>query len=189
MVCINIKKVYTSCHRVRLANTQFHCNIHLQILTTLLLQLPLLILRWNRVDLKAGFIRLRAEDTKTGEGRAIPLNNVLTDILKHCIRHLHHDYVFTHNNEQVKYSKLRYHFEKAVKKAGIEDFTIHDLRHTCITNWRRQGHDYFKIMKASGHRTMNVFKRYNTVDEEELKSLAVQREEENRNSEGKSAEK
>jgi len=94
----------------------------------------------------------------------IPLNNVLTDILKHCIRHLQHDCVFTHNNEQVKYSKLRYHFEKAVKKAGIEDFTIHDIRHTCITNWRKQGHDYFKIMKASGHRKMNVFKRYNTVD-------------------------
>ena len=101
-------------------------------------------------------------------------NKVLTGILKGCIRHLHHDYVFTHNNEPIKYSKLRYHFGRGVKKAGIEDFTVHDFRHTCITNWRKQGHDYFKIMKASGHKTMSVFKRYNTVDEEELKSLAAE---------------
>ena len=28
-------------------------------------------------------------------------------------------------------------------------------------------------MKATGHKTMAVFKRYNTVDDEELKSLAM----------------
>jgi integrase len=55
-----------------------------------------------------------------------------------------------------------------------KDFTPHDFRHTCITNWRRKGHDYFKIMKASGHKTLAVFKRYDTVDEDDLKSLAVQ---------------
>ncbi len=70
---------------------------------------------------------------------------------------------------------MRYHFGKAVEKAKIENFTIHDFRHICITNWRRQVPDYFKIMKVSGHKTMNVFKRYNTVDEEELKSLADNR--------------
>jgi hypothetical protein len=45
------------------------------------------------------------------------------------------------------------------------------LRHTCINNWRLQGHDFFRIMAASGHRTMEVFKRYNTVSEEELMKL------------------
>ena len=49
--------------------------------------------------------------------------------------------------------------------------TFHDLRHTCINNWRLQGHDFFRIMAASGHRTMEVFKRYNTVSEEELMKL------------------
>jgi integrase len=62
-------------------------------------------------------------------------------------------------------------FETARKKADIEDFTFHDLRHTAINNWRLQGHDYFRIIAASGHKTMHVFKRYNTVNKEELRAL------------------
>jgi len=49
------------------------------------------------------------------------------------------------------------------------------LRHTAISNWRRQGHDYFKIMAASGHKTMSVFKRYNTVSKDDLKTLVPSR--------------
>jgi integrase len=44
----------------------------------------------------------------------------------------------------------------ASKKAGIEDFNFHDLRHTAINNWRVQGLGYFKIIAASGHKTMSV---------------------------------
>jgi integrase len=148
----------------------------------------ILKLMWSRVDLNAGFIRLRPEDTKTKKSKTVPINKVLTDIVNRCIRHLHHDFIFTHNNGPIKYSKLRYHFKKVVEEAKIEDFTFHDFRHTCITNWRRQGHDYFKIMKASGHKTLAVFKRYNTVDEDELRSLVVQREGESQDSGGEIAE-
>jgi transcriptional regulator with GAF, ATPase, and Fis domain len=62
---------------------------------------------------------------------------------------------------------------KPSRKAGIEDFTFHDLRHTAINNWRLQGNDYFRIMAASGHKTMHVFKRYNTVSKEELRALVM----------------
>jgi integrase len=62
-------------------------------------------------------------------------------------------------------------FGTACKRTGIEDFTFHNLRHTAINNWRPQGHDYFRIMAASGHKTMSVFKRYHTVSREESKAL------------------
>jgi integrase len=62
-------------------------------------------------------------------------------------------------------------FATACKRAGIEDFTFHDLRHTAINNWRLQGHEYFRIMAASGHKTLSVFKRYHTVNKEELRAL------------------
>ncbi len=54
--------------------------------------------------------------------------------------------------------------------APVDDPIIQ--RHTAINNWRLQGHDFFRIMAASGHKTMNVFKRYNTVSKEELRALA-----------------
>jgi len=42
-------------------------------------------------------------------------------------------------------------------------------------------HDYFKIMAASGHRTMAVFRRYNTVDDNDLQSLVKNSDEGHRN--------
>ncbi len=59
--------------------------------------------------------------------------------------------------------------------AEIEEFTFkftfRDFRHTAINNWRLQGHDYFRIMAATGHKPLNVFKLDNTMRKEELKAL------------------
>jgi integrase len=59
---------------------------------------------------------------------------------------------------------------QACKRAGIEDYTFHDLRHTVINNWLLQGHDYFRIMAAIGHKTMIVFKRYNNRKQGRIES-------------------
>ena len=127
----------------------------------------------SRVDLKDGFIRLRAEDTKTGVGRTVPIHPELTKVLKRTfkVRPLKCDRAFHRDGRPLGPNDLRWVHEVVCTKAGIEDFTFHDFRHTCINNWRKEGHDYFKIMAASGHKTISVFKRYNMVDEEELRSL------------------
>jgi len=59
-------------------------------------------------------------------------------------------------------------YNTALKKAGIENFTFHDLRHCSVNNLRLAGNDYFTIMAASGHKTVSTFKRYNLVTEEDL---------------------
>lgn len=131
----------------------------------------ILKLRSDRVDLKSGFIRLKIEDTKTREGRSIPLDKSLIQALRTVMLKgsKDHDYVFTRNGKPIK--DIRKAFISACTKAKIEGFIFHDFRHTWITNKRREGHDYFKIMAASGHRAMEVFKRYNTVDESDLRTL------------------
>jgi integrase len=127
----------------------------------------------SRVDLKDEFIRLRAEDTKTGAGRSIPIHPELIGALKRAfkVRPLSCDKAFHRDGRPLDSDHIRWVHKTVCEKAGIENFTFHDFRHTCINNWRREGHDYFKIMAASGHKTMSVFKRYNMVGEEELKTL------------------
>jgi integrase len=109
-------------------------------------------LLWDRIDLVNGFIRLLPEDTKSGEGRLIPLNKELTELFKKIIKCLHHDFVFTRDNKPIK--NIREVFSKVCREAGVEDFTFHDFRHTFITRKRREGHDPIKIMKATGHKTV-----------------------------------
>jgi integrase len=128
----------------------------------------ILNLKWDQVDIKGGMVRLRPEDTKTDDARTIPLHPEVIAMLNAMPRTIH-GFVFTCDGRPVK--EVKRSFKTACKRSGIENFTFHDLRHTCINNWRLQGHDYFRIMAASGHKTMNVFKRYNTVTDEELKRL------------------
>ena len=128
----------------------------------------ILNLKWDQVDIKGGMVRLRPEDTKTNDARTIPLHPEVIAMLNAMPRTIH-GFVFTCDGKPVK--EVKRSFKTACKRAGIENFTFHDLRHTCINNWRLQGHDFFRIMAASGHKTMNVFKRYNTVTDEELKRL------------------
>ncbi len=56
----------------------------------------ILHLTWDRVDLKANVIRLKAEDTKTNDGRLVPLTPELTALLKdlYKVRYLTEDSVF-----------------------------------------------------------------------------------------------
>jgi integrase len=127
----------------------------------------------SRVDLNEGFIRLKPEDTKTGFGRSIPIHSELMGVLKDAlkVRYLNCELVFHRDGNPITPHDIRVAHESTCKEAGIVAFVFHDFRHTCINNWRKEGHDYFKIMAVSGHKTISVFKRYNMVDEEELRTL------------------
>jgi integrase len=137
----------------------------------------ILNLTWDRVDLKAGLLRLRPEDTKTREGRTIPLTKELSEMLRNATIYLDLSgqrvpWVFTYAGKRIL--SVRRAFEVSCRKAGIDDVVFHDLRHTFVTNMRRAGVDYFRIMAVTGHKTMTVFKRYNTIDEADLRQAKSQ---------------
>jgi integrase len=137
----------------------------------------ILNLTWDRVDLKAVLLRLRPEDTKTREGRTIPLTKELSEMLRNATIYLDESgqrvpWVFTYARKRIL--SVRRAFEVACRKAGIDDVVFHDLRHTFVTNMCRAGVDYFRIMAVTGHKTMTVFKRYNTIDEADLRQAMCQ---------------
>jgi hypothetical protein len=58
---------------------------------------------------------------------------------------------------------------KAFERAGIKDFRHHDLRHTYASNTRRAEVDRTVTMKLTGHKTLAMFTRYNSVDQPDAK--------------------
>ncbi len=132
----------------------------------------ILFLSWEEVDLQNRFIRLKGDRTKTGVARSVPLHPRVWETLSHLPRAIRSSRVFLWRGKPV--DDVKKAFKAACTRAGLNDFTFHDLRHCAINNLRLAGNDYFKIMAISGHRTMNVFKRYNLVTEEELSSVTWQ---------------
>ncbi len=72
-------------------------------------------LQWDRIN--DGFIRLKAEDTKTGEPRNIPISEPLMDVLAALPLSLTHNHVFLYNG--LPMSNIKQSLACACKDAGI----------------------------------------------------------------------
>jgi integrase len=113
------------------------------------------------VDFDRGQVTVRG---KTGKG-IIWLTPETRAILLRC--DLKGRYVFDRRNQR----KL---FAAAVKAAGLEDFTWHDLRHTHAT-WLRQGGAPLEIVQRSlRHASITTTQRYAHVDDQEVKRALEQ---------------
>ena len=136
-------------------------------------------LTWDKVDLKAGFIRLAAEDTKTNEKRPIPISPMLRETLEEVRKEQREGkvapitgQVFTWQGRPIGEGWKRA-WATACQKAGLEDLHFHDLRHTFVTRKVKEGWDYKRIMAITGHRTFAVFQRYNNPSEEDLQEVVA----------------
>jgi integrase len=69
--------------------------------------------------------------TKSGRGRQIPINDRLVEVLKELRRRgqLKSEYVFCDSQGRGFYAVKR-SFASACRRAGVEGFNFHDLRHT-----------------------------------------------------------
>jgi integrase len=97
-----------------------------------------------------------------------PVKATLMDLSK--VRDLAHKYVFVYQRNPVKEVKTA--FRTACKKAKIENFRFHDLRHCAATNLRRAGIDTTTAMQIIGHKSPLMWKRYNSVAESDLIAAA-----------------
>ena len=119
----------------------------------------LLGLTWDRVDLKEGTAYL--ETTKSGERRTLPIRGpALTEFRKFAkVRRMDSDFVFPSVNGKKPFS-FRPHWNVAIRKAGIEDFRFHDLRHTAASYLAMNGATLLEIADVLGHKTLEMVKRY-----------------------------
>lgn len=130
------------------------------VLNSGLRQDEVLSLTHQQVDMFRKVIVVKGKGNKT---RTIPLNKTALNILKGRIktRHIKSDLIFpSANGTKIQKSKLLKAFKKAVKQAGIVDFTFHDLRHTFATRLAQAGIDLYAISKLLGHKDISTTQRY-----------------------------
>lgn len=121
-------------------------------------------LEWRRVDLQAGLIYLEGTHTKSGKRRSIPLNMEARAALisrasfraEHCPDS---PWVFC-NSEGERIASIKHSFASACERAGILDFRVHDLRHTCAAWLVSAGVPLPAVRDLLGHSTVKVTERY-----------------------------
>lgn len=120
----------------------------------------ILSLKWSAVHLESRTAKLNG---KTGS-RTIPLSPACIAMLQ-SIPYPRHDFVFPVTIETLKQA-----YERAVKRAGITDFTFHDLRHDALTRLAKLGLNILELRAISGHTTANMLQRYVAIDASDLAS-------------------
>ncbi|HSW94320.1 MAG TPA: site-specific integrase [Gammaproteobacteria bacterium] len=127
-------------------------------------RMEILGLRWQDVDLTRGVIILH--ETKNGERRILPLTGHALELMKEHskIRQINCDLVFPGKNFK-KPIDQRTPFETALKRAEIENFRWHDLRHSCASYLAMNGASLAEIAEVLGHRTLSMVKRYSHLSE------------------------
>ena len=116
----------------------------------------LLSLKWSQI--RNGLIYL--VETKTQEPREIPINATLERIFKEIRKEdgLAYEYVFTKHGKRINH--IRPAFKGALRRAGIEDFRFHDLRHTFASHLIMKGASLKEVQELLGHADIKMTMRY-----------------------------
>ncbi|NNC24230.1 site-specific integrase [Salinisphaera sp. USBA-960] len=117
----------------------------------------LLNLAWNRVDESNSLIYLYSADQKSQRVSSIPLNKSAQTALNNR-RGIDRHRVFTYQGQPIASAKKS--FRAACRQAGIDDFTIHDLRHTTASWMIQRGVSLAAVKEVMRHRSIQTTMRY-----------------------------
>jgi integrase len=126
-------------------------------------------LTWDVVDLNRG--RAILHETKNGERRAVAITGHALDVLKDMgkVRRIDTGLLFPSKEitpqKPQKPIDLRAPWLAALKKADIQDFKFHDLRHSAASYLAMNGASLAEIAEVLGHKTLQMVKRYAHLSE------------------------
>jgi len=130
----------------------------------------------SQVDLKRRIVRLT--NTKNGSARTVPLTldakKVFEEALANPVLPTDCDLIFFGEPGRDKKTRRPYAFNKIFGKiksdAGLADLHFHDLRHEAVSRLVEAGLSDQKVSAISGHKSMQMLKRYTHLRAEDLVS-------------------
>lgn len=127
-----------------------------------------------QVDLNRRVIRL--QQTKNGSSRTVPLTHEATRVLREAlgnpIRPIDTDLVFFGEPGRTDGKRHPYQFNPMWRKiklaSGLPDLHFHDLRHEAVSRLVEAGLSDQEVAAISGHKSMQMLKRYTHLRAEDL---------------------
>ncbi len=121
----------------------------------------LLSLSWKMIDKKRSIAFLK--DTKNGEARTVPLSPTALTVLDTLPISIGGKVI------PLQRMTLFHVFQAACARAGIGNFTWHDLRHEALSRLAERGDmTVLELAAVSGHKTLQMLKRYTHLQAEKL---------------------
>jgi integrase len=124
-------------------------------------QFNVLSMRWGEIDLERAVWAIPALKFKTGKPLVIPLAVQAVEILEARKRaYGHTGYVFPSTGKTGHLVEPKAGWARLLKRAGLENLRLHDLRHT-LASWQvSQGASLAIIGKGLGHNSTVTTARY-----------------------------
>lgn len=123
-------------------------------------------LEWSQVDLKRCVAWIHADQAKARKPIAVPLNAEAMQVLRAELEK-HPRWVFVFKNKRV--TKANNHaWRKALKRADIENFRWHDLRHTWASWHVQAGTPLSVLQELGGWESSEMVRKYAHLSAEHL---------------------
>lgn len=127
-------------------------------------------LTWDRVDLRRKTAYIPGSEAKAGRGIPVALNDDAMAVLKRW-RGKHPQWVFVYHGERIKDVTTRA-WREACKRAGVQGFRFHDLRHTWAS-WQVQAETPLSaLQEMGGWASFEMVRRYSHLSPGHLKQYA-----------------
>jgi len=132
----------------------------------------ILNLKWEQIDFDYKYIGIEKQNNKGHKDIKIPISEKLMSVFNH-IEHKS-EYVFISPKTGKPYNTIRKGFLAACKRAGIENFRFHDLRHTVGTRLIEKGVDVKTVQELFAHSSIATTQRYtHTSVQRKIEAISV----------------
>jgi len=130
-------------------------------------------LQRSNIDLQNRLIIL--EKTKNNERKTLPMNHTVFGVIKDLPKRIDTRYLFAdEKGKPFAGNKVSMAFRRACRKAGIEKFSLHDLRHHFASYLTMAGENQRVVQELLGHKDPKMTMRYSHLSPKYLKQ-AVER--------------
>ncbi len=129
-------------------------------------QSEILSLAWDDLDLDARVATLRM--TKNGDRRQVPISGRAKTALETLRPAVNTGQVFRRWSRP---DSLKTAWKRLCKGAEVRDLRFHDLRHEAASRLFERGLNQFQVAAITGHKTLQMLKRYTHLKAADLANL------------------